>query len=122
METVTEWLARARDWLDERGLAAWIAAMVVGFILFWPIGLAVLFYLIWSKRMGCNSWGRRRHGRTATNRGTTGNAAFDSYREETLKRLEEERDAFLSFLEELRAAKDRAEFDQFMARRAPAEA
>ena len=52
--------------------------------------------------------------------GRTGNSAFDSYREETLKRLEEERDAFLSFLEQLRAAKDRAEFDQFMtSRQAP---
>jgi hypothetical protein len=49
-------------------------------------------------------------------RGATGNTAFDSYRAETLKRLEEERDAFLSFLDELRSAKDRAEFDQFMSR------
>jgi hypothetical protein len=49
--------------------------------------------------------------------GTTGNAAFDAYRAETLKRLEEERDAFIAFLDELRAAKNRAEFDQFMARR-----
>ena len=49
--------------------------------------------------------------------GRTGNTAFDAYREETLKRLEEERDAFVSFLEQLRAAKDRAEFDQFMANR-----
>ena len=52
--------------------------------------------------------------------GRTGNTAFDAYREETLKRLEEERDSFVSFLEQLRAAKDRAEFDQFMSgRQAP---
>jgi hypothetical protein len=124
METVTDWLVRVRDWLDDRGMVAWIAAMVLGFVLFWPVGLGILFYMIWSKRMGCRGWKRGRHGheRAAAMRGATGNAAFDAYREETLQRLEEERDAFLGFLEELRAAKDRAEFDQFMARRAPAEA
>jgi hypothetical protein len=119
-ETVTDWLAAARDWLDERGMVAWIGAMVLGFILFWPLGLGILFYMIWSKRMNCRGWKRDRNERLAAMnaRGGTGNAAFDAYREETLRRLEEERDAFLSFLTELRAAKDRAEFDQFMARRA----
>ena len=29
--------------------------------------------------------------------GRTGNSAFDAYREETLRRLEEERDAFVAF-------------------------
>jgi hypothetical protein len=115
MEKVVDWAVQARDWLDARGLGAWIAAMVAGFIVFWPLGLGVLFYMIWSKRMTCKGWKRGRDGFRA--RGATGNAAFDAYREETLKRLEEERDAFVGFLEELRAAKDRAEFDQFMARR-----
>jgi hypothetical protein len=101
--------------MDDRGRAAWIVAMVAGFVLFWPVGLALLFYMIWSKRMSCNSWGRRHH-RTHV-AGRTGNTAFDSYREETLKRLEEERAAFTSFLDQLRAAKDQAEFDQFMASR-----
>ena len=54
--------------------------------------------------------------------GATGNTAFDTYREETLKRLEEERDAFVGFLTQLRAAKDRAEFDQFMTSRQTPEA
>jgi hypothetical protein len=112
---VRETLERSRDWMDDRGRAAWIVAMVVGFVLFWPVGLALLFYMIWSKRMSCNSWGRRHH-RTRV-AGRTGNTAFDSYREETLKRLEEERAAFTSFLDQLRAAKDQAEFDQFMASR-----
>ena len=116
MNTVVHWLERSRDWLDERGRVAWLVAMVTGFILFWPIGLAILAYMIWSKRMGCTSWNRHNR-RNRMHRGATGNTAFDSYREETLKRLEEERDAFLGFLEELRSAKDRAEFDQFMARR-----
>jgi hypothetical protein len=116
MNTALRWLERARDALDERGRWAWIAAAVVGFVLFWPIGLALLAYIIWSKRMSCHSWGRH-HSRNRMHMGRTGNSAFDSYREETLKRLEEERDAFLGFLDQLRAAKDRAEFDQFMSSR-----
>ena len=49
--------------------------------------------------------------------GSTGNHAFDEYREETLKRLEEEANEFQGFLKRLRHAKDKAEFDQFMAER-----
>ena len=47
----------------------------------------------------------------------SGNRAFDEYRSETLKRLEDEQSEFFSFLERLRKAKDQAEFDQFMADR-----
>ncbi|MDP6709418.1 MAG: DUF2852 domain-containing protein, partial [Alphaproteobacteria bacterium] len=46
---------------------------------------------------------------------TSGNGAFDEYRDETLRRLEEEQRQFREFLERLRHAKDKAEFDQFMA-------
>ena len=49
--------------------------------------------------------------------GSSGNAAFDEYRAETLKRLEEEEREFRDFLDRLRKAKDKAEFDQFMADR-----
>ncbi len=48
---------------------------------------------------------------------TSGNRAFDDYRSETLKRLEDEQREFKEFLARLRFAKDRAEFDQFMAER-----
>jgi len=48
---------------------------------------------------------------------TSGNRAFDEYRSETLRRLEEEQREFKDFLARLRFAKDRAEFDQFMAER-----
>ena len=47
----------------------------------------------------------------------TGNTAFDEYRDETLRRLEDEQSAFEHFLGSLRRAKDRAEFDQFMTER-----
>src|SRR5688572_8360834 len=35
-----------------------IAATVLGFILWWPIGLALLFFMIGSGRLGCR-WARR---------------------------------------------------------------
>ena len=39
--------------LDDIGKPAWIALMIVGFLLWWPVGLVVLGYLIGSGRMGC---------------------------------------------------------------------
>ncbi len=119
----------------------WIAAMVLAFIFWWPIGLALLFFGLWSKRMGF--WGCGRYGawqpgwqgnqwqggpppwagwksfwcggsRQPT---SSGNRAFDEYRAETLRRLEEEQKDFAAFLDRLRFAKDKAEFDQFMAER-----
>ncbi|MEM1307689.1 MAG: DUF2852 domain-containing protein, partial [Pseudomonadota bacterium] len=47
----------------------------------------------------------------------TGNAAFDEYRDETLRRLEEEAAEFTGFLEQLRMARDKQEFEQFMRER-----
>jgi hypothetical protein len=126
--------------IDDYGRPAWIALMVVGFILFWPVGLAILAFLLWSGRMGCGGRGwasgadRRERferkmqrmrekfeawGGNYQDRGfpPTGNRAFDEYRSETLKRLEEEARDFGSFLDRLRMAKDKAEFDQFMSER-----
>jgi glutathione synthase/RimK-type ligase-like ATP-grasp enzyme len=48
---------------------------------------------------------------------SSGNTAFDEYRAETMRRLEEEQNEFVNFLDRLRQAKDKAEFDQFMAER-----
>ncbi|MBY6047166.1 DUF2852 domain-containing protein [Vannielia litorea] len=121
------WFARAEGWLDERGKGAWIAAMVLGFIFFWPVGLALLAYMIWSKRMFSGKCAVRRshhHEAHRMNRRhgfrSSGNTAFDAYKAETLRRLEDEQDAFESFLERLRAAKDKQEFDAFMDDRAKA--
>jgi Protein of unknown function (DUF2852) len=122
--------------LDDFGRPAWIALMVIGFIVFWPIGLAILAYLIWSGRMGCGRYGdmqqwreraaerwdrkrerwERKWGHPAGLR-PSGNRAFDEYRDEALRRLEEEANEFRGFLERLRMAKDRAEFDDFMRER-----
>ena len=109
------WLGRAEDFLDSKGKAAWIAATVAGFIVFWPAGLALLAYMIWSKRMfKSSSCAKRSSHRHMTTR-STGNAAFDAYKADTLARLEEEQTNFEAFLTRLREAKDKAEFDQFMA-------
>jgi hypothetical protein len=48
---------------------------------------------------------------------SSGNRAFDEYRSDTLKRLEDEQREFREFLERLRFAKDKTEFDAFMAER-----
>jgi hypothetical protein len=48
---------------------------------------------------------------------SSGNRAFDDYRADTLRRLEEEQREFREFLDRLRFAKDKTEFDQFMTER-----
>ena len=116
------WLHRAEAWLDHKGKGAWIAAMVLGFIFFWPVGLALLAYMIWSKRMfsnSCRSSARNHTRKTAWAAvKPSGNSAFDAYKADTLRRLEDEQEAFESFLQRLREAKDKSEFDQFMDDRA----
>ena len=112
MSTIATWPSQAENWLDERGKAAWIIAMIVGFIVFWPLGLALLAYMIWSKRIfsgGCT----RRHAFCSS-----GNSAFDAYKANTLKRLKDEQKQFEAFLNRLREAKDKSEFDRFMDERA----
>jgi uncharacterized protein DUF2852 len=114
--------------LDELGKPAWIALMILGFVVWWPIGLATLAFIIGSGRMSCWKGGGMSRWQGAAeqmrNPGTwwqpsrsSGNRAFDEYRSETLQRLEEEQREFRDFLARLRLAKDKAEFDQFMAER-----
>jgi hypothetical protein len=112
-----------------------IALMVLGFILWWPLGLAMLAYIIWGENFGgsvdkaqrfvdkSKGWVRNcspRHASGAWS-STSGNAAFDEYRAEQLRRLEEERrrldeeiNAFHDYMANLRKARDREEFDRFM--------
>jgi hypothetical protein len=141
-------------WLDDIGKPAWIALMIVSFVLCWPAGFVVLGYMIgsgrmghwtndhgerWQRRMermqrrmqeraarwcgpggfggggGCGPWSGSAWTRGGASRSSSGNTAFDEYRNETLRRLEEEERQFKEFLNRLRQAKDKAEFDQFMA-------
>ena len=123
------WARGAERWLDDRGRKAWIIAMIMGFIFVWPVGLALLAYMIWSKRMFNRScahtssdrggpWSRH-HGHSFGNYSrSSGNAAFDAYKSETIRRLQEEQEAFEAFLQRLRDAKDKTEFDAFMDDRA----
>ena len=128
---ITTWPRRAESWLDQRGRKAWIAAMVLGFIIFWPVGLALLAYMIWGKQMFAKSCGQRRHddhdhhaSRWGRHGGrvmqSSGNTAFDDYKTAALRRLEEEQEAFGAFLQRLRSSKDKSEFDTFMEDRARA--
>lgn len=117
-----------------------IFLMILGFIVFWPLGLAMLAYILfgdripeirrhfseagenvkreWSGFRGCD-WNASRSGFSAS-----GNAAFDEYREKELKRLEEERRRldeerreFEAYVRDLRRARDKEEFDRFMRER-----
>jgi hypothetical protein len=114
--------------IDEYGKPAWIALTILGFIVWWPLGLAALAFGLGSGRMGCwkvhqmNRWQERGAARGAGTwwqppQRSSGNRAFDEYRTETLRRLEDEQKEFHEFLDRLRMAKDKSEFDQFMAER-----
>jgi hypothetical protein len=116
--------------IDELGRPAWIALMILGFVMWWPIGLATMAFIIGSGRMSCWKGGGvsrwqdgvsrwqdtadRMRGAASWWQPSSGNRAFDEYREETLRRLEEEQREFRDFLVRLRQARDKAEFDQFM--------
>jgi len=119
-----------------------VLAMILGFIVFWPLGLAVLAYILWGERFGwspdrAERWVNRqkqwagswcRGNESGFRRGfgwsSSGNAAFDQYREEQLRRLDEERrrldeevHEFHEYLRNLHMARDREEFDRFMRER-----
>jgi hypothetical protein len=102
--------------------------MILGFVVWWPVGLATLAFIIGSGRMSCWKGGGMTRWQGASDQmrqaGTwwppsrsSGNRAFDEYRQDTLQRLEEEQREFRDFLARLRMAKDKAEFDQFMSER-----
>lgn len=119
---------------------ATIALMVLGFMVFWPLGLAMLAYIIWGDRLdgfkrdvnqatdgffaSCKGRGGRHARRHGGGHARTGNVAFDDWRDAELTRIEEERrkldemrEEFDGYMRELRRAKDQEEFDRFMAER-----
>jgi hypothetical protein len=119
-----------------------VLAMILGFIWFFPIGLAILFWKIWQAKSQYSGdfgqfaqerWGEfeQRAGLRGMARkfgewpASSGNAAFDDWRKAELERLAEERrkifeaeQAFEAYLDGLRRAKDREDFERFMASRA----
>lgn len=72
----------------------------------------------------CGGWGKGWQNKSWSAYSNTGNEAFDDYRKAKLEELEamkrkldEERAAFDEFLAKLRKAKDREDFERFMAER-----
>ncbi|PTM96030.1 DUF2852 domain-containing protein [Mycoplana dimorpha] len=118
---------------------ATIALMVLGFMVFWPLGLAMLAYIVFGERLksfkkdandAADGFFASCRGRSRGFRGFrgpgfgSGNVAFDEWREAELNRIEEERrkldemrEEFETYVRELRRAKDREEFDRFMRER-----
>jgi hypothetical protein len=120
-----------------------IVLMVLGFIVFWPLGLAMLAYMIWGRRLqgfargfrdgfaAHGPYARRREGAYAyagfghaDGASARDNAAFEAYRAAEIerlaterRRLDEERRAFEARAADQRRVDDRAEFDRFMADR-----
>ncbi len=116
-----------------------VGLMVLGFVVAWPLGLAMLAYILWGDRMRAFADGVRR-GLSGFNGSSfaarfggvgsngfgfsSGNAAFDAHRaaeferlEAEYRRLEEERREFEAYMEHLRRARDQEEFERFKAER-----
>jgi len=125
-----------------------IVAMVLGFVVFWPVGLAIVFWKVWQRKHAYegdlahfiqekwqakrawameNGWTQSAAWACGASRFSTGgvrssgNVAFDEWRGAELARLEEEHQKLIAaerefedFMENLRRAKDREEFDRFM--------
>jgi len=107
--------------LDDIPRPIWLVMTILGFIFFWPIGLLMVGYSLWSGKMRCGSgnhteWRNKWRSRAGLY-GSTGNQAFDDYRDETLRKLEEDAREFRGFVDRLRRAKDKEEFDRFMSER-----
>lgn len=101
-----------------------IALMVLGFVVFWPFGLAMLAYILWGERLRDEFDNLRGQFAGQTGFHRSGNLAFDEYRRRELdrldaerRRLDEERREFEEFVRNLRRARDQEEFDRFTAER-----
>ena len=113
-----------------------IILMIIGFAVAWPLGLLMIAYILWGNHLpqvrehfgnsprqswcGPRGWRQRSEGWSSP----SGNAAFDDYRaaelrrlDEERRRLDEERAEFERYATDLRRARDKEEFDRFMANR-----
>ena len=95
-----------------------LVAIILGFVFFWPLGLALL---MWTWVRGKGNMFNWNAAPGAMPFGGSGNSAFDDWKSAELTRLEEERRklddaqrAFTEHLDNLRRAKDRTEFEGFM--------
>ncbi len=104
-----------------------IPVSIIAMDQFGVLGIALAAFLAWQWTRIISFNGHRSIGETVetlkpqvdmTAKASTGNASFDRYRDELMNRLQEEQSQFEGFLERLRSAKDKSEFDQFMDDRA----
>lgn len=117
--------------VDEYGRGAWLILTLLAFWVAWPLGFVVFAFLVGSGRLRAwkakaspmsGRWSNLRGavGKAASrsnDTGAGGNDAFDAYRKVELGRLEEEERECKAYLDRLRVARDKAEFDRFMAER-----
>jgi hypothetical protein len=100
-------------------VAVWLIAAVVWLV--WPLALLILGGVMWRRQ--ARTWHRLQSAPAAGPQREraffkeSGNATFDEYRNETLRRLDEEREKFRDFLEQRRKAKDREAFDRYVSER-----
>src|SRR5260370_20331798 len=88
--------------LDDIGKPAWIGLTVLSFLVWWPLGLVVLGYLVGSGRMACWTHGNARRWQRRMERmqaggwrggwyaGSSGDHAFYEYRTGNLRPVLEE--------------------------------
>jgi Protein of unknown function (DUF2852) len=93
---------------------AWVVVAAT-VMLAWPIALVLAGSALW--RVFRRRSQRAHDMRVGTPREASHNSAFEEYRQETLRRLDEEGGKFREFLERMRKARDRKEFDAYMAAR-----
>lgn len=105
--------------------ALFIGLMILGFIVFWPLGLVMLAYILWGEKFAGSAdraeekWmkfkSKTKNSCMNIRRKTpTGNAAFDAYLKQELERLQEERrkldeerQEFEDYIKMLRSERDR---------------
>lgn len=102
-----------------------IPVSIVAMSEFGVLGLALAAFLAWNwisvanfgRQPSVNEIVEKLRPHVNETSGATGNTSFDNYKAELLVRLEEEQSNFENFLTRLRDAKDKTEFDTFMADR-----
>ncbi len=112
------------------GSANWsftnIAAMVIGFVLFWPIGLFVLYWILTGRNVVdikdrlVAKW-KRHKGHDANGSGGTDNDVFNEYQQTQYDRIREIKDEikerarrFAEFRSDAKRRADEEEFRRFM--------
>ena len=108
--------ARQRRWSP---LA--IFAVIMGFVVWWPLGFLAIGYILWGGSIDGlvddAASQLKSYMSPARKPAATGNAAFDAYKTQTLKRLEDEEAAFAAHIQKLREARDSEEFERFLSER-----